>query len=97
LFPALQRGLGDRHADTLSLRAAAGALLCAGPLAERLGLDRWPPHAPGPELAALAHELVCLADVRNRLAHRAAGRVDEATEVGARAVRAGALVARLLG
>ncbi len=95
LLGTLRPKLSSPRPSVLSLRAVAAGLLCTGPLAETLGLKRWPPSAPPEEVGALAFDLVRLADMRNRLSHRAAGRADEARAVRDRAVAAGGRIASL--
>ena len=92
LLSALRPSLARHRPSVLSLRAVAAALLCAGPLAEALGLTRWPQHADPDEVGELAYDLVCLGDARNQLAHRVAGRAEDAAAVRTRALRVGARV-----
>ena len=77
-----------------TLRALAGGLLCSGPLADRLKLSARLPHMPNETVGALAYDLVCLSDLRNRLTHNAAGRAQDAAQASKRAEAIGRCLGR---
>jgi hypothetical protein len=96
LLPPLQASLEGRTEKVWSLRAVAGALICGGPLASTLGISPWLPSVPLSEQGALAFALVRLANTRNRLTHRVAGRAEDAAAARTLALSAAQVLATAL-
>jgi len=92
LLSVVQRSADDPR-KVWTLRALAGGLLCAGPLAERMRLPPRLSSVSSHTVGELAHNLVCLSDLRNRLTHNASGRAKDASEASARAAEIGRCLA----
>ncbi len=93
LIRVLQRSAADTR-KVWTLRALAGGVLCGGPLATQLGLPVRLSRAPSERLGELAHDLVCLSDLRNRLTHNHAGHAHDAVEARTRAEAIGRCLGR---